>query len=193
MNAQKNDKKKPILYTKIIGFVINLVSVILVIIGLLIAVTLIPINGNYKIMSVMSGSMAPSIPVGSLIVIKPSQDYQVGDVISFSPSDPKSKKDNVTHRIYSIVTKNDIKLFETKGDANENPDIGFVTSERIIGKQLFSIALLGYILSYVKTLPGLILIILLPSIIIIFDEIRKIRSESKLLAQKKKNNTKIKD
>ena len=40
-----------------------------------------------------------------------------------------------------------------------------------------SVPLLGYPVSYAKTTPGIILLIIIPAVIIIYDEIQKIRKE----------------
>ncbi len=177
---------------KILIVITNIALVFLLTIGILLVVTLMPIKGNYQVMSVLSGSMSPTIPVGSLIVVKPSPSYQSGDVITFLPTGLKLKKESVTHRIFSVYKEGDVILYQTKGDANESPDVGAVTEDRIIGKYLFSVVYLGYILSYVKTLPGLLLLIILPSIIIIFEEVKKIRKEAKLLILRRRKNVESK-
>lgn len=65
----------------------------------------------------------------------------------------------VTHRVKSIITKdNEIKIY-TKGDANKVTDIGVVTKNRYVGKTMFSIPYIGYIASYLKSSIGLIILI----------------------------------
>lgn len=161
-----------------------MVLVIFLLVGLLVVVSLIPIKGNYKLFSVMSGSMEPDIPTGSLIFSKPALDYQVGDVITFYSGTKKSE--TTTHRITLVEISDSGKLFTTKGDSNDAPDLKKVTEEKVIGKKVASIALVGYILGYTKTLPGLFIVIIIPAAIIIYDELNKMKNEAKDIIQRRK-------
>lgn len=135
----------------------------------------------------MSGSMEPSIPIGSLIIVKPVGEYKTSDIITFKST--QKENDYTTHRINEIKEKDGLKSYVTKGDANESPDFENVSTDRIVGKQIITIALVGYILWFVKTLPGLIVIIIVPALIIIYDEVDKIKKEVKIF---KKNGRKKK-
>src|SRR3989344_1742628 len=89
---------------------------IIVIVGLLL-IALFPIKGNYQIKIVQSGSMEPDIKTGSVVIIKPSSVYKVGDVVTFGKD---TKKDiPTTHRIVSSRAQDGVIMFTTKGDANE--------------------------------------------------------------------------
>ncbi|MCX6766117.1 MAG: signal peptidase I [Candidatus Moranbacteria bacterium] len=175
---------------KIFKYTVNTLLVALVLIGVLVVFSFIPFPGNYKVFTVMSGSMSPAIHAGSLIFVKPLADYNVGDVITRRTRDPKI---TITHRIVSKEEINSPQLgpprlgeageaggkiaFETKGDANDAPDGEKFTKEGIVGKAFISVPLLGYPVSYAKTTPGLILLIIIPAVIIIYDEMQKIRNE----------------
>jgi len=179
---------------RIIAVVIsNLILVFLFMVGFLTAFSLLPIKGNYKLMSVMSGSMHPTIKVGSLIVVKsiPVKNYKIGDIITFRPEG--ATKDNVTHRIVGIEQKEGTLFFKTKGDANDTPDQKLVAPNQIIGKELLAIPFMGYLLTYIKTLPGLIFFIFVPAIIIIAEEIVNIRKEIKRLARKRRKTNFLKN
>jgi len=192
MQKENKEKEQRGVFKRVLNILGNAVLIVLIAIGILIAFSMVPIRGNYQVMSVMSGSMEPAIPVGSLIVVKPSANYQVGDVITFLPMNAKTKKENITHRIFAINETNGEKLVETKGDANENPDEETITENKIIGKHLFTVALLGYILTYIKTLPGLIFIILIPSVIIVYEEMRKIGNEARAALERKRERARVK-
>lgn len=95
---------------------------------------------------VLSGSMSPAIPAGSVVVIDEGADYEklcVGDIITYHLSNGQS----VTHR---IAGRGDGKLI-TKGDANECEDMFPVTEEQVQGKVLFTIPKLGYALDGIKS------------------------------------------
>lgn len=184
---------------KIFKAVLNTILVLLVLIGVLVVFSFIPFPGNYKVFTVMSGSMAPAIRAGSLIFVKPLADYNIGDVITRRTKDPKI---TITHRIVSKEEINSPQFgpprlgeageaggkiaFETKGDANDSADGEKFTVEGIVGKVFLSVPLLGYPVSYAKTMPGIILLIIIPAVIIIYDEAQKIKKEIIIKLKEKK-------
>lgn len=159
---------------KIFKTALNMILILLVLIGIFVVFSFVPFPGNYKVFTVMSGSMSPAIRAGSLIFVKPLADYNVGDIITRRTKDPKI---TITHRIVSKEKIQGKIAFETKGDANDSPDGEKFTAEGIVGKVFLSVPLLGYPVSYAKTTPGIILLIIIPAVIIIYDEIQKIRKE----------------
>jgi len=176
--------------------ILNILLIILFVVGLIVGFSLLPIKNNYKILSVMSGSMEPSIPVGGLILIKPVETYGIGDVITFRSKKSSSDKDLTTHRISSEKQTDAGISFITKGDANSNEDTVSVDFDQILGKRHLTIPVLGYLLTYIKTLPGLMLIIIVPATVIIYEEARKIKHEARFIIQRrreKKDQNKKKD
>lgn len=162
----------------------------LVLVALLLTVSVFPVTGNFKVKMVESGSMEPSIKTGALVVIKPAEDYKVGDVITFNGFD--KEKGSVTHRIVDMEIIEGKKSFITKGDANNASDKRGVPKNRIIGKVLFDIPYLGYIVDAVQKPIGFMLIIVIPATIIIYDEFRKIGREVNRI-RKNKNKDKQQD
>lgn len=126
------------------------------------------ING-YKLYVVDSGSMTPTLKVGTLIVVKESQDTEIniGDIITYHGADTSV----VTHRVLEIDTENGT-WFITKGDANETEDPMPVESNKLIGKVTFSIPYVGFILQLVRSKFGIIGIIILVLIAIITQYIK---------------------
>ena len=170
---------------KVLAVFINILLVILILIGIIVGVSLLPIKNNYKILTVMSGSMAPKIKTGTLIMVRPASDYSQDDIVTFRPLDAKKNNDTVTHRILEVKENNGVKTYLTKGDANNAPDANEVPKNRIVGKYLFGIPVLGYVVGYVKTLPGLILLVIIPATIIVLEESKKIIKEIKKIRRKK--------
>lgn len=162
-------KPLKIIYYIVIAFV--------VLIALLLIVSVLPITGNYKIMTVISGSMAPAIKAGSVVVVKPVQDYKIGDVITFGPI--SKTKAPTSHRIYDIKVVDGQPVYITKGDVNNAPDQREIKGSDILGKVLFSVPYVGYAVDFAKKPLGFALIIIVPAAIIIFDEIKKIFGEIK--------------
>lgn len=121
-----------------------------------------------------SNSMWPKIKAGSVILAKKTNTYKKGDIITFQ-SDPIS----TTHRIYKIINRDGKDFFVTKGDQNDALDSYLVSQEKIIGKVIYIIPYLGYLLTVLKTKLGLYLFIFLPTLTIMLVEFKKIFDEIK--------------
>jgi signal peptidase len=171
---------------KALTIIANILFVLLILIGLFVAVTLLPIKNNIKIYAVHSGSMTPALPVGSLVIVQPVSNYKVDDIVTFLPSTAAKKSDTVTHRIVSKVESGRSIYFLTKGDANDDNDQGQISESQIKGKVITKVSYLGYIAGYLKTLPGLLLIIIIPATIIVYEEINKIKRELATIRKKRK-------
>jgi len=133
-------------------------------------------------LSVQSGSMSPSIFTGSVIVLAPSNSYAVDDVITFKSPNAIGY---TTHRVIEVDTSTTSPSYRTKGDANDAPDQYKVESGSILGSVRLSIPLFGYMISFSKTIPGLLLIYIIPATIIIMHEIKTLYKE--VLKIRKKN------
>ena len=150
--------------------------------GLLLVASLVPIPGNIEVKIVQSGSMEPTIRTGALTVVKPLVKYAVGDVIMFG-KDTKTEVPT-THRIVADEVRSGVFYYTTKGDANEDPDPQPVRHSEVIGKVLFSIPYLGYLLDFAKKPFGFALLIGVPAAIVVFDEAGKIWREMKKMKRK---------
>jgi signal peptidase len=162
-----------VLYSLIIG------------VGLLLLITLFPIEGNFQIKIVSSGSMEPAVKVGSIVIIKPVSQYKVGDVVTFGGKN----EDEIptTHRIISERISDGEVLYSTKGDANEDKDPSEIREKDVIGKVLFSVPFVGYFINFARKPLGIVLIILIPALFIVYDEVIKIVSEIKILKSRDKD------
>lgn len=77
---------------------------------------------NISLIMFKTGSMSPTIPTGSLAVVRqiPASDIKVGDVTTVSRGEGQLP---VTHRIVSVTpTVDGTYSIEMKGDANDSPD-----------------------------------------------------------------------
>lgn len=169
--------------SKIFKIAVNTLLILLVLLGIFVIFSFVPFPGNYKVFTVQSGSMEPTIKTGSLIFVRPEADYNIGDIVTRRTNDPKV---TITHR---IVSKEEIQgkiAFETKGDANDAPDGEKFTKEGIIGKEIVKLPYIGYPVSYARTSAGLILLIVVPAVIIIYDELNKIKEEIKKMMRRKR-------
>ena len=157
--------------------------VILIGIAFLFLVSALPVTGNYKIKIVKSGSMEPAISTGSIVVVKAFSDYQAGDIITFG----KDSKDQVptTHRIVDIRIESGNPIYVTRGDANDTDDSKEVRKNEIIGRVLFHIPVLGYLIDFARQPLGFIVLIVLPAAIVIFDELHNVWKAIKEMRTKK--------
>jgi signal peptidase len=76
----------------------------------------------YRPVTMLTGSMSPSIPAGSVLIgipVPPSA-VRAGDVITIRP--PEGGLDVVSHRVTSVELRGDAVLVRTKGDGNPEPD-----------------------------------------------------------------------
>lgn len=159
-----------------------------VLLTLLIILTALPLLSSskfklpYNTFAVESGSMTPTINKGDFILVKRQDSYTVGDIITFRTG-PINNEYNNTHRIITLKEDN---TFITKGDFNNVEDVDPVTYENIIGKYISKIPLVGYPILFSRTVPGFILLIVIPSTILIYEEIRKIREEIGTKKEKEK-------
>ena len=139
----------------------NVVSRILVVLVVLLAIALVGVRlVGIKTYAVVSGSMEPTYPTGSLLYVKSIdiKELKVGDAITFM-----ADEDTVaTHRIIEIIPDEEdssVLRFRTQGDANETADGTPVHYKNIIGKPVFAIPYLGYFAHFVQNPPGLYLAI----------------------------------
>ena len=172
-----------------VGVLLNmLILIFLFAVGAGVMLSKFQVSNNVKLYVVLSGSMEPSIRTGSVVLIKHSREYTVGDVITFNSSG--NVETVVTHRITSISEDNGITKYETKGDANDASDFDLVLAPDVLGRILLSIPWLGYPVSFAQTQVGFILLIVLPVTIIIYGEILKIKTEVlKKIEDRKKKET----
>ena len=156
-------------------FSVSVTVAFLVFMGLAVAVSLSAFSvGGSRLFTVMSGSMEPTIHTGSLIFVFPADTYEVGDIVTRTTD----KADvSVTHRIAEKTTRNGQTFYRTKGDANGAMDGESVPESSLMGTVRFVIPWLGFAVNFAKTELGFVLLILIPAVIIIYEECRKIRDE----------------
>ncbi|NTV44254.1 MAG: signal peptidase I [Candidatus Yonathbacteria bacterium] len=124
---------------------------------------------------VMSGSMQPAIRTGGIVVIRPAETYQVGDVITFGEDTHDAIP--TTHRIVSVRDNAGATYYTTKGDANNEVDTEETRKDNVLGRVLVTVPYAGYILDFARQPLGFMLLVLVPASIIIIDEVLNIIEE----------------
>ena len=145
------------------------------------------LSKTYRAYIVQSGSMAPALPVGSVVITKSEQAYGKGDIVTFS----HDGKTQTTHRINAVEFEGSEPVFTTKGDANEERDTTEISHQKVIGKVLVSVPYLGYAVEAAKRPYGFLAIIVIPALIVIYDEGVKIFKEVKRMYGKKKKDNEL--
>ncbi|MBW8750058.1 MAG: signal peptidase I [Propionibacteriales bacterium] len=100
-------------------------------------VVVIPRVGGGTAYTVLTGSMRPTMPPGTLVVVRPVKPEQiaVGDVVTYQieSGDPTV----ATHRVVAVG-------IDMKGDANNVDDPSEVRPEQIRGKRWYSVRYLAW-------------------------------------------------
>jgi signal peptidase len=128
-------------------------ALFVVLVGFSLFTHLAPLTSR-QLFTITGGSMEPAIPVGSIVVVTPTDaaTIAVGDVVTVRAGNDIV----VTHRVSQVVNGPDGRSFEMKGDANLSPDGGLVPSRAIVGAADQFIPYAGYARAFLSTLPGLI-------------------------------------
>jgi len=123
-----------------------LTAVMVACLALASAVVVVPRLIGAVPLTVLTGSMRPTIQPGDLIVSRPvdANDLRIGDVVTFQPvsGDPTL----VTHRIVDLTRNLQGETVEvlTRGDANGADDAPLVP-EQVMGRMLYRIPRVGYL------------------------------------------------
>lgn len=114
-----------------------------------------------KFYIIQSGSMAPSINIGDLVIVKVAENYFPNEVVTFTDRAGRI----VTHRITHKEDGKEIR-FLTKGDASPAPDLERVSVAQILGKVWLTVPLAGRVLTLFRSSPlilagGMVLLLVL--------------------------------
>ncbi|MFB6108866.1 MAG: signal peptidase I [Haloplanus sp.] len=126
-------------------------------------------EGSYV---VLTASMTPDIAPGDVVVVDDvdPQTVRVGDVIVFEKR--AGDRIPVTHRVVAIDTDADgQRVFQTKGDANEDPDAAPVPAARVVGRVRFVIPVIGHVIQFVGTTTGFVALVVVPLGLLVVSEL----------------------
>lgn len=143
---------------KIIKGIINVLTTLIIIIGVLF---LIIYSCGIVPYVVLSGSMEPTIETGSVCFINKHADFdsmKEKDIIAYQMKDGTL----ITHRVVEVTDSG----LRTKGDNNKDIDGSTITKSEFVGKNLFWIPKVGYVVKAFHTTKGKI--ILITNIVLLF-------------------------
>ena len=141
---------------KLLPALCNLLGTLLLlaVIGLCVPLT-VPMLLGYDVFNVVSGSMEPELPVGSVVYVKPTAlgEVQEGEVIAYQDGESV-----IVHRV--VTNRTSLGEFVTKGDANNTEDLTPIPYEAVIGRMETHIPMLGAFMSIYASAMGKIYLLL---------------------------------
>ncbi len=128
--------------------------ILIVIIAAFLPLTL-PRLAGCEAYEVVSGSMEPELPVGSIIYVKAAQpeEIETGDIIAFQKNGSV-----ITHRV--VENRPAEREFITKGDANRTEDMTPTAYGSLIGKEIFHLPFAGVLMTMLSGTTGKIYAVL---------------------------------
>lgn len=126
-----------------------------------------------RMLSVQSGSMEPVLAKGDLVFVTrvPAGQLAPGDVVTFV--NPYNSKQTITHRVVQLPSERADGMLITKGDANAAEDTA-IAPEAVVGKVSHSLPFAGRAIDVVREPIGLVLVIYLPALIIVIQEMKRL-------------------
>ena len=164
--------------------IINIIMVLILIILISFAIVQRKSNNRkgiagFKIYTVISGSMIPVYEIGDIIIVRNvvPEELKVDDDIVYQGEKGSLKNKIITHRII-LIDKNEDGSYKiiTKGVANLGQDPA-INQTQIYGKVIGKISIVSFIL---KVLLNGYIFILIPIIILVKINIKKIKNMSKI-------------
>lgn len=136
-------------FLKVLKAIVDVIMTTIIVVGI---VFIVAYFFGIEPYVVESGSMEPTIQTGSICFVNTKTKYdsiKENDIIAFR----MGSDSRATHRAISVTSGG----IATKGDNNELKDEGLVTQDRYVGKTLFSIPKVGFIVKIIQTTKGKII------------------------------------
>lgn len=127
------------------------VAVLIMLVALGAAVIVVPAATGATPLTVLTSSMEPGLPPGTLLVVKPvePEDVRIGDVVTYQLESGKSTV--VTHRVIEVTkTAGGEYSFILQGDNNSQPDPNPIREVQIQGKLWYSVPYIGWVNTWVN-------------------------------------------
>ena len=136
-------------------------------VSLALALTLlVPLAFHGRPLTVMSGSMEPTIMTGDVVIAIPADALELrpGDIVTFS--DPNRGSRLITHRVRSMRRHGSKVDFTTKGDANNAVEKWRVSADKKVSRTVLRLPKLGRALVFARTRTGLLVLVLVPVLLL---------------------------
>lgn len=122
-----------------------LLAFALLVAAAIVVVVVLPRASNGAALTVLTGSMTPEIPVGSVVLVRPVDPgtLEVGDVATYQVS--PDREVFITHRVVEVLDGGENLRFVFQGDANRGPDVDPIPAGAVRGEVWFHVPYLGAI------------------------------------------------
>ncbi|MEF8777378.1 MAG: signal peptidase I [Natronomonas sp.] len=152
--------------------ILNVVGVLLliaIVIPFVIYAMPITVGADHSFV-VLTASMTPAIAPGDVVIVADRDPATIGegDVITFTRGDNEIP---VTHRVTGIVESSSGLAFETKGDANSDPDASPVPANNVVGTVILTIPYIGYVIQFTNTPYGFAALVAVPIGLFVVSEL----------------------
>jgi signal peptidase len=127
-----------------IGIRVVLALLGLLLVGVVVIVFALPALTGGSARTVLTGSMSPALPVGSMVVERPVRpsELRIGDIATYVERGPGDAR-YVTHRVVAIDRTAAPITFVFRGDANRTPDPVPVAAADVRDRVWFDVPYLG--------------------------------------------------
>lgn len=134
------------------------------VIGLIVAVT-VPAAFGLHPMTVLTGSMRPTIQPGDMVVDEPipASEIRVGDIVTFQ--DPHADR-TITHRIRKIEISEGQARATTRGDANDTVEKWVIPVTGDVGRVVYRVPKIGYPVTWSHTRNGRLAMVSVPALLL---------------------------
>ena len=150
----------------------------------------IPMVLGNKVLTVLSGSMEPAIHTGDIIMVRPLQAGEMlaeGDIATFRLD--QNPRMLITHRVIGVLSVNGkVEKYITKGDANKEQDT-LVAPAQVLGRYHWRVPYFGYVAEFIRRPLGTVLVVIVPGVILIALEIRRLWHVAAAIEAAKGNKT----
>lgn len=176
---------------RVVAFLVQAAAT-LALVGVIVCFAL-PWLVGWQVVVVLSGSMQPSLPLGSVVFVQPrgAASVEVGDILTYrlgSQGGPGSGQRvvEVTHRVVEVLHQGPDLYFRTQGDANKAPDPHLVPAENVVGTVWARIPYLGYVANGLRRPLVLLLLVGVPGALIVAGEVRSIVKEVRAIRARRR-------
>lgn len=168
------------LNNKVVKFILTLLKIIVwIFVILIIAIILVQkifdnkiSIGNYRMFTIVSGSMIPEYDIYDVVLVKETnpEDIKIGDDVAYLGDEGEFNGKIVTHRVIDIIEEDGNYSFETKGVANTAAD-PIISSSQIYGVVTYKPQVLSFLSHILNNAYGFYFLIFVPIAFLIFLEI----------------------
>ncbi len=156
---------------------VNLLAILVILGGVAIfAVFAVPqLVGAERSYVVLSGSMQPSMEPGDVILVDAVdvEAVEPGEIVTFR----ESANTVTTHRVVETVQTDSGLALRTKGDDNEEPDVGLVRNEELVGRVMsvggtpIAVPYVGHVIETARTQMGVYALVFVPLTLFVLNEL----------------------